>query len=63
MEKDAQKVDRRLKFDLRQLPDLEYLPPAPRADFTDEALHNLLQAPVQTVKSRLADEIRAQHFK
>jgi hypothetical protein len=36
MEKDVHKVDRKLKFDLREPPAQSYLPPAVRADFTDD---------------------------
>ncbi len=64
MEEDVNKVDRGLKFDLReQQPSLEYLPPALKTGFMDQALHGLLQTPVQTVKSSLQDDLKTQIFK
>ncbi|EFX71633.1 hypothetical protein DAPPUDRAFT_111566 [Daphnia pulex] len=67
VEEDVNKVDRGLKFDLRvELPSLEsesLEPPAEGARFMDQALHGLLQTPVQTVKSSLQDDLKTQIFK
>jgi|LakMenEpi03Aug12_release.lakeMendotaPanAssembly.Ray.scaffolds.fasta_scaffold1325601_1 hypothetical protein len=63
MEKDVHKVDRRLKFDLREPPNLSYLPPAVSANFTEQALHGLLGMLVQTgTPSQAYELIRTQHF-
>lgn len=63
MEEDVNKVDRGLKFDLRDPPAQSYLPPALKTGFMDQALHGLLQTPVQTVKSSLQDDLKTQTFK
>lgn len=64
MEEDVNKVDRGLKFDLKEQQSLlEYLPPVVEARFMDQALHGLLQTPVQTVKSSLQDDLKTQIVK
>jgi hypothetical protein len=60
VEHDVKKIDRGLKFDLRDPPAQSYLPPALKTGFMDQALHGLLQTPV---KSSLQDDLKTQNLK